>query len=952
VPGELFVGRRDELARLQTLLDGLSAGVGGLVLVEGEQGIGKSSLLRAGLAGAASSGFQVLWAAADEMGQRFPLSLMAECLDVTGQAVMQQPAGAAAVPGREAGTGGGLMLLSGDPVLAGIERLLAQVDRLCAASPVVLVTEDLQWADEASVLVWYRLIRAVGQLPLLLAGSCRPQPGREDLARLRRGLVNRGGSLLELGPLPDADVDELVEGLVGGHPGRRLTGLLGRAGGNPLYARELADGLVREGRVRVEAGTAELADRPVVPRVPESLAAAVAERLGYLPEDVVGALRWAAVLGQEFSVSDLEMVTGRTAGDLVDVVDTAAAEGVIAEAGPRLGFRYGLIRQVLYEGMPTALRAALHSQAARTLAAAGAAPERVAGQLVAAPGGVADAWVLDWLAGAAHVLIYRAPEVAAELLREVLGPLAEDDPRREELEASLAEVAFVLVRSAEVERVGGHVLARAANPDRAAEMAFLVAYTLVRTGRADEAAATVEKTLARPGVSEMQRARLYALQSIALSVQGELDQAAEAGKAALAGAERAGDPYGMGYALHALSSVCSLQPDQAARLAYIDRALQVIGTDPRATDLRLLLLSNRPAALLVLDRRAEALATAQQALVEAEQAGTPRLRLIRTALAYMYYEAGRWDDAIAELELVADLPGPRQHDLLVHGLFALIAARRGDMAVAEEHLAAVPDQPLRDAGDWNNACCLLLAQAEVAELDGRPADAVAVLAQCLGSGDSKDMLGRYQIAAMLIRLALAVGDRDTAAAAADTAAQEAQADPLPVKTAVADYCRGLLAGDPALVLAAAAYFKATGRSGDRGQALEDAAALAAARGDVRTARQTLDEALSVYSALGAQWDIRRALARLRPYGIRRGRGSVQRPHPAAGWQALTRTEVKVARLVATGLSNPDIAAKLFLSRNTVQTHVSHILAKLGARSRAEIIRESLNHPPGRERASA
>ncbi len=122
------------------------------------------------------------------MGQRFPLSLMAECLGVPGQAVMQQPAGAAGLPGREAGTGGGLMLLAGDPVLAGIERLLAQVDRLCAVSPVVLVAEDLQWADEASVLVWYRLSRAVGQLPLLLAGSCRPQPGREDLARLRRGL--------------------------------------------------------------------------------------------------------------------------------------------------------------------------------------------------------------------------------------------------------------------------------------------------------------------------------------------------------------------------------------------------------------------------------------------------------------------------------------------------------------------------------------------------------------------------------------------------------------------------------------------------------------------------------------------------------------------------------------------------------------------------------------------
>jgi DNA-binding CsgD family transcriptional regulator/tetratricopeptide (TPR) repeat protein len=951
VSDELFVGRRAELTRLHALLDGLSAGVGGLVLVEGEQGIGKSALLRTGLAAAESSGFRVLWGTADELGQGFPLSLMAECLGVPVQAVMQPPA-AGTVADPEAGTAGGLMFLSGDPVLAGMERLLARVDRLCAASPVVLVADGLQWADEASVLAWYRLSRAVRQLPLLLVGSCRPQPAREDLAQLRRGLVSRDGSLLELGPLPDEDVAELAGRLAGGDPGRQLTALLARAGGNPLYARELVDGLVRDGRIRVQAGAAELVDGSAALPAAKSLTAAVAERLGYLPEDVVGVLRWAAVLGQEFSVTDLEMVTGKPAGDLVSAVDSATAGGVIVEAGPRLGFRHGLIRQVLYEGMPAALRTALHLQAARALAGAGAAPERVAGQLVAAPGGVADGWMLDWLAGAMPMLNYRAPQLTAELLRGVLGQLADDDPRRDALEASLAETAFVLVRYDEVEQVGGRALARAADPDRAAELAWLVGYTLARTGRAPGAAALVAEVLARPGVSELQQARLRALQATALTVQGELDQAAAAGAAALAGAERTGDPYSIGYALHALSGVDVLRRDHDARLAHIDRALQVIGADPRAVDLRLLLLSNRPAALLLLDRRAEALDTAQQALVEAEQAGTSRLRLIRTALACLYYEAGRWDDAIAELEVVVDLPGPFYHDLVVHGVFALISARRGEMAAAAEHLAAVPGQPVRDAADWHNAYSLLQAQAQVADLDGRPADAVAVLARCLWSSDAKEAQGRYQVAALLVRLALAVSDHETAAAAADAAAQEALADPRPVKAAVADYCRGLLAGDPAPVLAAAAYFKATERPPDHGQALEDAAALAAARGDGLPARQALDEALSVYAALGAQWDIRRALARLRQYGIRRGRSGAQRPRPQAGWHALTRTEVKVARLVGAGLSNPDIAARLFLSRNTVQTHVSHILAKLGARSRAEIIRESLDHPPDPERASA
>ena len=79
-------------------------------------------------------------------------------------------------------------MMGGDAVLAGAERLLAAVDRLCAVSPVVLVAEDLQWADEASLLVWHRLSRAVSQLPLLLAGSCRPDGGAV-VARLRRGVA-------------------------------------------------------------------------------------------------------------------------------------------------------------------------------------------------------------------------------------------------------------------------------------------------------------------------------------------------------------------------------------------------------------------------------------------------------------------------------------------------------------------------------------------------------------------------------------------------------------------------------------------------------------------------------------------------------------------------------------------------------------------------------------------
>jgi DNA-binding NarL/FixJ family response regulator len=111
--------------------------------------------------------------------------------------------------------------------------------------------------------------------------------------------------------------------------------------------------------------------------------------------------------------------------------------------------------------------------------------------------------------------------------------------------------------------------------------------------------------------------------------------------------------------------------------------------------------------------------------------------------------------------------------------------------------------------------------------------------------------------------------------------------------------------------------------------------LQAEAGDADGARATLLQALAVYTDLGAVWDAQRAVARLWLSGVVLGvRGPRQRPK--AGWGALTATELRVAEQVAAGQSNPDIAEHLLLSRRTVETHVSHILTKLQARSRREV----------------
>jgi DNA-binding CsgD family transcriptional regulator len=154
----------------------------------------------------------------------------------------------------------------------------------------------------------------------------------------------------------------------------------------------------------------------------------------------------------------------------------------------------------------------------------------------------------------------------------------------------------------------------------------------------------------------------------------------------------------------------------------------------------------------------------------------------------------------------------------------------------------------------------------------------------------------------------------------------------------------LAAGDTGSLLAAASYYQATGRPLDRAQALEDAAVLLTGGGDLAAARDAFATAVALYRGLGAEWDARRAGARLRPAGLRPGR----RRRASFGWESLTPAETKIVALVAEGRSNPDIAEQLFLSRNTVQTHVSHVLAKLDARSRGEIIREAIRRMPAEQ----
>ncbi len=214
---------------------------------------------------------------------------------------------------------------------------------------------------------------------------------------------------------------------------------------------------------------------------------------------------------------------------------------------------------------------------------------------------------------------------------------------------------------------------------------------------------------------------------------------------------------------------------------------------------------------------------------------------------------------------------------------ALIAGHRDDRETAARHLRLFSDSGIDS--DRGNAHYVLRVRSLAAEQAGYLAEAVDVLAECLDAGVVERLPGVWSLMPPLARLALAAGDRDTAAAAARLAVVEAGYQSVPFKVATADHCRGLVEGDPMLVLSAADYFLDSGRPFYRAEALENAAALEAGRGELAAAERYLVKAVGLYSALGAAWDIERAGARLRPFGVRVVRGAFRGRHPVTRYIA-------------------------------------------------------------------
>jgi tetratricopeptide (TPR) repeat protein len=885
-----LVGRDSEIALLTGLIKQVSRGRGGSMLIEGEPGIGKSTLVRAAVAEAPEASCQVFWGAGDELGQALPLLPFLDGL------LVREPS---ADPRREAIVGllrGEVAADRGADVPAMLaEQLLALVAEQCDVRPTVLVVDDLQWADQASVTLWARLAKTAQRVPLLLVGMMRPVPQRDDLLALRR--VAGEAARLQITGLAKAAVADLVAALAGGRPDEDLLRLADGAAGNPLYVTELVAALARGSRLTLtEAGAAELTGGSV----PGSLSAAIADRLGFVAGPVRDVLRAAALLGTDFAVTDLGIILDRSITDLAGAINEARTAGVLAESGHRLGFRHGLIRAALYDEMPAAVRAAWHRDAGRALAEAGAPADRVARQMLCAIPGSAgnpepmDTWMLTWLAGAGDLLVAQAPKVAAELLRRAVASCPAG-LQHDRLAAWLADALYRIGDPAEAERVASQALAHTTDPDLMVDLHWTLAQCRMGTGSYEQSLATLDQALAAPGISARHLARLLVLAARTHSNYGEVEKAGQAATSALAAATEADDNWATSWALHVLTLVTTVQGRMTDALPLFDRALAATQADPALTDLRLLLQINKAVTLGCLDQYEQAFAAAEQARQLAGQVGTEiRLAQAHSALSQLRFDTGQWDDALAEVEVLQENLKDPGVACITLGIAAAIRFHRGEVDAARNHLAAAV--PHAERIGHRPIWVLALARSLDREQAGSPREALAALTPAF-DGNAEDMGEVEDLLGEAVRLAMGVGDQDSATTLAGHADALTAGSDIPHRQANALFCRGLLDRDAARLLAAAARYQDASRPLRQAKALEAAAGHFVDADNWTQARAAFTTAVDVYTSLGAAADVARLQAEFRAHGIRRGLHAKHR-------QELTADSLHALSPSTTSLASP------------------------------------------------
>jgi DNA-binding CsgD family transcriptional regulator len=937
-----FVGRSEENRLLGEILESVRSGAGRAVLIEGEPGIGKTRLVQEMSSQAERDGFQVLRGECDEAARVRPFAPLAQALAQVRSFDDGDSALAEILEGNEGGAAAGP---SPATQYRAIEAVGALVERLATEKPLILVIEDLHWADGSTLVALRSLGRRIERTPVLLVGTTRPGRGLPELQGVMDVLIRAGGRHVALGPLDDEAVAHLASDLLGADAGPSILGKLRGTAGNPLFVIEYTSALVEAGNVELGEGTADIAEQ-AYDALPTEFRQSALRRITQLSDEAVQVIRIASILGSAFSPKDLAVVLARSSVSLAPLLQEAVDARVITDHGARLSFLHDLVREAVYESIPAALRKQLHREIGLELAAAGAEPLAVAHHL-GLGAEERDEEAASWLRRAARAVAARAPEVSVSLLeraRELVGPA---DPQRNELQADLVMPLAWSGRLGDAEAVARQVLARHPPAKVAGPLRCGLVYALAWQGRPAEA---LEYTKVDPDdpLTQQDAVLLRAHGAVAKMFSFDLRGAGADATAVVEEAERVG---------HDLA-LCTALCVQTFLLGFSGNTQQAIATGRRAvavadhsTDAEAQLAAPRfflGLPLIAADLLEEAEDVLQTGRRVAEELGHAwSLPLFHAYHGTVRFVSGEWDDAIAEFEAslaIADEVGIRMIAFAaVVSWLAVIRIHRGDLEAAEELLARA-EQRVAEAGPQVGMSLLAWGRALLHEARGNVEVGLAALQSAWDFSVMSGLQAEPWSGAALVRMYARNGQPERATDTVPVIEAQATNNPTPFMKGRGLASRGLTGSDPDLLMQAVETYRECPRPHELALACEDAGTLLAQAERSEEALPYLDEAIEIYDTLGATRDGSRARATLRSLGIKRG-SRRQRARATHGWESLTETELKVAALVAQRFSNPEVAERLFISRHTVESHLKNIYAKLGVGSRIELAKEAARQNP-------
>ena len=901
---------------------------GGVLLIEGEPGIGKSGLLRAATDEAASRGFSLVAAAADELGRAVPY---APLLSALREWLGPRPAEASYADSAETG----IWL---------VDKFRTLLEQRAGDHPVLVSLDDLQWADRATLAALRALPGQLAAQPVVwqLARSTAA-PG--SAAGLLFDLLEQDGAArLTLGPLDEDAVAGLVADTLHAAPDARLTELAAGAAGNPYLLVELLTGLREEDAIQVTRGRATLV--PARP-LPERVQLAVRAWLGGLAGPVRPLLETAAVLGRSFRLEDAAEMLGAAPAALLPLLNEALQAGLLTAGTDDFTFRHGLVWQAITESVPLPARLALHRQFGGILLARGGSAVAASAHLLASarPG---DTVAIAGLDQAAEEALGSAPVTAAELALRALELTPPADPARRPRSALAAESLTAAGRVAEAENIARVALAQPLPAAAAAPLRCTMSAILAAEGQPEQAATLAESVLATPDLPGRLRDEAMITQLQARTALGDAARSralAEAilaapdqhGVAAVAGAqlvlaavswEEGWASRGLGHARSAVRRISTVSPDSRHFQPLLTLAAMLV-------NLRML---DEASAVI------QAAAGDDQALRSSGTEPVPGILRARLDLAL-----GRTEAAAAAAETAFRTaraqPAPL-HCALALSVLGTVALRRGDLRAAAGHLRNRRSYP-QSAG-WYARTATLLAEAQITEATHGPAAAMELAGPIYRGLPSHRsvLIGEPAAPAWLARTALAAGQHEQAADVARIADEIARLNPvLKIAATAAAHCRGIVSRDPARLAQAAAEHPDPWA---RASAAEDLATLLAADGDQAGSISHLDQAAGGYGLASATRDVARVRRRLRRLGVRR-RHWAPGGSPATGWDSLTETERAISGLVSQGLSNQQVAQQMYLSVHTVAAHLRQIFRKLEISSRVELTRLAIEDGQRRDR---